>query len=370
VARTGSRELFTLSVLAIAVGIAYGSAHLFGVSFALGAFFAGLVLSESDFSHRAGRDSLPLQDAFAVLFFVSVGMLFDPSIIVREPLKLAGTLALILVIKSTGAFFTVLILRYPVSTALTVAASLSQVGEFSFILAGLATMTGVLPPEGRDLIVAGALISISLNLLVFNLADILIARLEANRPKRGWPSRYGAGRFAKLQADLLKTRERVQAKEAARSLRARELVKNFPLFSELDAEQLQEILFLFRPRFASPGERLIRRGDWGDVMFFIVSGAVEVAIDGERLRLGAGEMFGEMALLSRSRRTADVTAIEYCQFMTLDRDEFRHFIVRHPGVHVHIRRLATERAEMNRKRLQTHDADAAAIAHDSEARRA
>src|SRR6185436_12438131 len=145
-------------------------------------------------------------------------------------------------------------------------------------------------------------ISISVNLLIFNFVDVLIARLAM---KSGWLSRYGASRFAKLQADLLKTRERAEAKEAARSLKARELVKNFPLFSELDSEQLQEILFLFRPRFASPGERLIRRGDWGDVMFFIVSGAVEVAVGGEKLRLGAGEMFGEMALLGRTRRTAD-----------------------------------------------------------------
>jgi monovalent cation:H+ antiporter-2, CPA2 family len=167
VARTGSRELFTLAVLAIALGIAFGSAKLFDVSFALGAFFAGVVLSESDLSHQAAADSLPLQDAFAVLFFVSVGMLFDPSIVVREPGALLATLAVIVVGKSLAAFLIVIAFRYPIETALTVSASLAQIGEFSFILAGLGVYLGLLPPEGRDLILAGALLSISLNSFVF-----------------------------------------------------------------------------------------------------------------------------------------------------------------------------------------------------------
>src|SRR3546814_707745 len=134
VARTGSRELFTLSVLATALGIAFGSAALFGVSFALGAFFAGVILSESDFSHQAAADSLPLQDAFAVLFFVSVGMLFDPGILVREPSAVLAVLAIILVGKSVAALGIVLAFGYPARTALTVSASLAQIGEFSFIL--------------------------------------------------------------------------------------------------------------------------------------------------------------------------------------------------------------------------------------------
>jgi CPA2 family monovalent cation:H+ antiporter-2 len=167
VARTGSRELFTLGVLAIALGIAFGSAELFGVSFALGAFFAGVVLAESDFSHKAAADSLPLQDAFAVLFFVSVGMLFDPSILVREPLAVLATVLLIVFGKSIAAFAIVLLRGYPVTTALTVSASLAQIGEFSFILAGLGVALGLLPPEGRDLILAGAILSITLNPLVF-----------------------------------------------------------------------------------------------------------------------------------------------------------------------------------------------------------
>jgi CPA2 family monovalent cation:H+ antiporter-2 len=167
VTRTGSRELFTLSVLAIALGIAYGSSAAFGVSFALGAFFAGVILSESELSHQAGADSLPLKDAFAVLFFVSVGMLFDPTILLREPLAVLAVVAVIMVGKSLAAFFIVLAFRHPVRTALTVSASLAQIGEFSFILAGLGAALGLLPQEGRDLILAGALLSIALNPITF-----------------------------------------------------------------------------------------------------------------------------------------------------------------------------------------------------------
>jgi CPA2 family monovalent cation:H+ antiporter-2 len=182
VARTGSRELFTLAVLAISLGIAFGSAELFGVSFALGAFFAGVVLSESDFSHKAAADSLPLQDAFAVLFFVSVGMLFDPSIVVREPLAVLATVLLIVFGKSIAAFGIVLACGYPVNTAITVSASLAQIGEFSFILAGLGVSLGLLPPEGRDLILAGAILSITLNPLVFATINPVDAWLKT-RPR-------------------------------------------------------------------------------------------------------------------------------------------------------------------------------------------
>ena len=167
VARTGSRELFTLSVLAIALGIAYGSSAAFGVSFALGAFFAGVILSESELSHQAGADSLPLKDAFAVLFFVSVGMLFDPTVLMREPLAVLAVLAVIMVGKSLAAFFIVLLFRHPLRTALVVSASLAQIGEFSFILVGLGAQLGLLPPEGRDYILAGAILSIALNPVTF-----------------------------------------------------------------------------------------------------------------------------------------------------------------------------------------------------------
>jgi CPA2 family monovalent cation:H+ antiporter-2 len=167
VARTGSRELFTLAVIATAIGIAYGAAELFSVSFALGAFFAGMVMRESEFSHRAAQESLPLRDAFSVLFFVSVGMLFEPAILVEQPLRVLGVVAIIVLGKMFAALALVLAFRYPLNTALTVAASLAQIGEFSFILAGLGLSLGLLPAEGMSLVLAGALISIALNPFLF-----------------------------------------------------------------------------------------------------------------------------------------------------------------------------------------------------------
>ena len=197
VARTGSRELFTLAVLAVALGIAVGAAVLFGVSFALGAFFAGVVISDSDLSHQAAADALPFQDAFAVLFFVSVGMLFDPSILVRQPLQVLAVLAIIVVGKSLAALMIVLAFRYPVRTALIVAASLAQIGEFSFILAGLGMTLGLLPPEGQSLILAGALLSITLNPLVFATV-IPLERWVRARPRLADALERPAGDLAEL----------------------------------------------------------------------------------------------------------------------------------------------------------------------------
>lgn len=173
IARTGSRELFTLSVIATAMGIAFSAAEVFGVSFALGAFFAGSVLRGSSLSHRAADESLPLRDAFAVLFFVSVGMLFDPGMLVEEPLLVLAVLAIIILGKTLAAFALVLLFRYPLNTALTVSASLAQIGEFSFILAGLGASLGLLSVEGQNLILAGALFSIALNPLLFNAVEPL-----------------------------------------------------------------------------------------------------------------------------------------------------------------------------------------------------
>jgi len=191
VARAGSREVFTLSILATALGIAYASAALFDVSFALGAFFAGVVLSESDFSHQAAADSLPFQDAFAVLFFLSIGMLFDPSILWREPLAVLVVIGVIVVGKSLASTAAVLVMRYPLATALSVSGGLAQIGEFSFILAGLGTALGILPPPASDLILAGAILSIIVNPLVF----VLLTRAGAwarHRPRVGaWIERRG-----------------------------------------------------------------------------------------------------------------------------------------------------------------------------------
>ncbi|WP_271894605.1 YbaL family putative K(+) efflux transporter [Candidatus Phyllobacterium onerii] len=182
IAHTGSRELFRLAVLAIALGVAFGAAKLFGVSLALGAFFAGMIMSESELSHRAAEESLPLRDAFAVLFFVSVGMLFDPMTIVNDPLPLLATLAIIVVGKSLAAFFIVRAFGYPTGTALIISASLAQIGEFSFILAELGVGLGMLPEEGRDLILGGAILSILVNPLVFAGVTYLKPRLEKRVP--------------------------------------------------------------------------------------------------------------------------------------------------------------------------------------------
>ena len=194
VARTGSRELFTLSVITAAIGIAYGAAELFGVSFALGAFFAGMVLRESRLSHRAASESLPLRDAFAVLFFVAVGMLFESSILIKMPLHVLGVVAIIILCKSLAAAVLVVAFRYPLRTALTISASLAQIGEFSFILAGLGLSLGLLPPEGQSLIVAGALISIALNPVVFAsvppLSRWLLARSALARRLDARPDPY------------------------------------------------------------------------------------------------------------------------------------------------------------------------------------
>ena len=176
VAGTGSRELFTLCVLAIALGVAFGSAEMFGVSFALGAFFAGMLLNESEFSHQAATETLPLRDAFAVLFFVSVGMLFDPMILVEQPLQVLATFGIIVFGKSAAAYAIVRAFGKSNSTALLISTSLAQIGEFSFILAGLGLQLEILPKEGQDLILAGALLSIIVNPLLFGWLDRRMAR--------------------------------------------------------------------------------------------------------------------------------------------------------------------------------------------------
>lgn len=194
VAGTGSRELFSLCVIATAVGVAYGSAMLFDVSFALGAFFAGMMLRESEFSHRAADDSLPLRDAFAVLFFVSVGMLFDPQILLDEPLKVLAVIGIVMFGKTIAAVLLVLVFRYPLNTALTVGASLAQIGEFSFILASLSIEVGLMDIKTQNLILAGALVSIALNSAMF-------ATLE---PLQRWIRKHSAyARKLEMRTDPL-----------------------------------------------------------------------------------------------------------------------------------------------------------------------
>ena len=223
IAHTGSRELFRLAVLAIALCVAFGATKLFDVSLALGAFFAGMMLRESPLSARAAQESLPLRDAFAVLFFVSVGMMFDPMSVVREPWPLLATLAIIMLGKSVAAFLIVVLFRHPVATALTISASLSQIGEFSFILAELGVASQILPSDGRDLIMAGAILSIMLNPLMFAAVTWLAPLLD---PRRDTPSAaavvpepirttdltdhtivIGYGRVGALVGDALKQRQ-------------------------------------------------------------------------------------------------------------------------------------------------------------------
>lgn len=183
-AGSGSRELFTLAVLAIAMGVSYGSAVLFGVSFALGAFFAGMILNSSQYNHQAADDSRPLRDAFAVLFFVAVGMLFNPSILLDEPLLVLATVLIIVLGKGLAALLIVLAFRKPLSTALTIAVSLAQIGEFSFILASLGVSLELMPEVGRDLILAGAIIAILLNPMLFSLLDRLQPWLVAREQRQ------------------------------------------------------------------------------------------------------------------------------------------------------------------------------------------
>jgi CPA2 family monovalent cation:H+ antiporter-2 len=348
VARTGSRELFTLSVLAIALGIALGSAKLFGVSFALGAFFAGVVLSESDLSHKAAANSLPLQDAFAVLFFVSVGMLFNPNILAQQPLMVIGVLGLILVGKTVIALGIVLLLGYPLSTALMVSAALAQIGEFSFILAGLGIRYELLPPAALSLILAGALFSITLNALIFIAADGINTFVES-RP--GWRQRWELARgglFTALQRDLDAGRARAEKKAAEhRTFTPQELVDRFPLFVGLTPEQREVLILHFVSRQAQPGERVIRTGDPADAIYFIETGEVEVKVGAQKLKLGPGDFFGEMALLTGHTRSADVTALDYSKFLKLSTRDFRYFLRRHPSLRAQITALADQREKMN-----------------------
>jgi len=359
VARTGSRELFTLAVLAMALGIAFAAASLFGVSFALGAFFAGMVLNKSELSHKAATNSLPLQDAFGVLFFVSVGMLFDPAILVDAPGMVAAVVGLILVGKSAVALAVVLLLGYPLSTALTVAAALAQIGEFSFILGGLGLSFGLLEPEAFNLILAGALISIMLNPLVFAGKDIL-GTLVSTLPdlnKRLEMDRTLA--LSRVQTELDTAREHAEALAAAsKTFTPTELAANFPLFASLTPEQREVLVLHFKPHAAEPGERVIRAGDPADALYLISKGEVEVTIHGQRINTrGPGEFFGEMALLTGDRRSADVTALDYCRFAMLSERDFHRFLRRYPDIRAQIGALAAERSRQAQAQIDTTPED-------------
>ena len=352
VARLGSRELFTISVLAAALGIAFLAAKLFDVSFALGAFCAGMVLSKSEFSHKAAHDTLPLQDAFAVLFFVSVGMLFDPTVLVREPLAVVVTIIIVVLGKAAIALGIVLVLGYPAGTAAMVAASLAQVGEFSFILAALGISLNLLPTTGRDLVLAGAIFSILLNPLAFAAVGP-VTRWLSSLPGRLAGRAQRQMRYARLERALEEERVEEEAKAPIRpSLTSDEVGGKFPIFGHLPPAARTELAALFVSRRASPGERVIRRGDVANEIFFIAAGEVEVALPGGRsVQLGPGEFFGEMGVLSGSARTADVTSIDFTELEALSRADLLFFLESHPELTTAIGDIADVRARQNRGRV-------------------
>jgi len=314
VAHTGSRELFRLAVLAIALGVAFGAAMLFGVSFALGAFFAGMILAESPLSQRAANETLPLRDAFAVLFFVSVGMLFNPNVVTEEPLALLGTVAIIVVGKSVAAWLIVRAFRHSGATALTIAASLAQIGEFSFILATLGHELELIPADARDLILAGAIISILFNPLLFSLIDWIghrwlpkgeMAPDDASHPApKGHVVLIGYGRVgSRVGAKLLEAGERVTIIEAERDAHglpdhpnATILIGNACQESQLDKARLPQARLLCiaiaegyevgriveRARQTNPAIRIISRAkDDAEVEHFTRMGADDAFV-GER----------------------------------------------------------------------------------------
>jgi CPA2 family monovalent cation:H+ antiporter-2 len=327
-----------------------GSALLFHVSFALGAFFAGMVLSESELSHKAAANALPLQDAFAVLFFVSVGMLFDPAILWRAPELVGAVLLLIVVGKALVALGLVVLMGYPLSTALFAGAALAQIGEFSFILAGLGVTYGVLPLDGRHLILAGAMLSTTLHPLGFRLAEAL---MDVVRTRPWLAQRFEAQRGARLavvQGDLAAARAQAEQHAAAhKTFTPEELAERFPLFAGLTLEQREVLLLYFKPQTAMPGERILRAGDAADGVYFISQGAVEVAVAGRQIKLAAGEVFGEMALLSGQPRSADVTALDYSTFAVLSARDFRQLLRRYPDIRAQLASLAAERQATDRQ---------------------
>jgi CPA2 family monovalent cation:H+ antiporter-2 len=343
VARTGSRELFTLSVLALALGIAFGAAAAFGVSFALGAFFAGVIMGESQLSHRAAANSLPLQDAFSVLFFVSIGMLFEPAILVEKPLDVLAVVAIVVLGKPINAFLVILALRYPVRLALGMAAGIAQIGEFSFIFAGLGVAYGLVTKErgGQD-----EALAITINPLAFATAEALERLISGRFPQ--WSANFGRRRERVLAVELDRIQAETRKREHEQARKITEFIETFPLFKAINAGDQEELLLLFVPKAASPGERIVRVGEKGDAMYFVVSGTVEVDVNGTAVQLEAGSFFGEMALLTGDPRTADVTAVDYCNFLVLSLRDFRLFMSRHPAVRAVVQAMAEERLAMNR----------------------
>ena len=208
---------------------------------------------------------------------------------------------------------------------------------------------GLVEKHVSDLILAGALLSITLNPLALGFSEWAGKRLARSSTVPQWVREFGAPNLERLGARLHVLHERNEARQAARALEEKELLDRFPIFAAIAPEKREEFLLLFRPKFASPGQRIIRKGDRADGIYFISSGSVEVSVNEHKIKLGPGEFIGEMALLTGARRSADVTAIDYCQFLVMSARDFRTFVRRNPALLAEIDRLAAERAEMNRR---------------------
>jgi CPA2 family monovalent cation:H+ antiporter-2 len=267
-------------------------------------------------------------------------------------------LFLILIGKSIVAFLLVLAIGYPVSTGLTISAALAQIGEFSFILAQLGIAYALLPAEGLSLIVAGSILSIALNPLAFTLAARATSLVQGRAALMEKWETLRRGSIAALENDLEQAHRAAEAKAARhRTLTPAELAERFPMFSRLTPEQREVVLLYFRPRPAHPGERVIHKGEKANAAYFLSSGQVEVDLGRRRVRLGPGDIFGEMALISGQPRSANVTALDYCSLLELTTSDFREILRRYPEVRASLADLASQRSAMNRQHADDEAAE-------------
>ena len=340
----GRVDILALAAIAFCFGVAALSG-VFGLSPAYGAFVAGLVIASSTLRVEAIRATEPVQSVLMVVFFLSIGLLIDLDYLIAN---FGSVLAFVLGVTAIKTIVNVALLRLvgqPWERAFPGGLIMAQIGEFSFILAGLGIAIGLMPVEGRDLILAGSLLSITLNPLAFTAADRLLAWARTDPRWASWLDSFAQKRIVRLRAELDEVRKRQEARAEERSLRIEQLVERFPLFAGLDRQGREDLLLLFRPRSAAPGDRIIRAGERGDAAFFIASGAVQVSLGDREIRLETGAFFGEMALLNNKPRTADVTAIDYCQFQTLEQRDFRQFMSRHPWLRAKLAELSKQRVE-------------------------
>ncbi len=256
---------------------------------------------------------------------------------------------LIVLGKPINALLIILALRYPLGLALGVAAGIAQIGEFSFILAGLGTTYGLVTKEGQSLILGGALLSITVNPLAFAAAEIIGKRVAARFPR--FAADWGRSRQRALNTDLDRIKAQAEKREHEQARKITEFVETFPLFAAINSEAQEELLLLFVPKAASPGERVVRVGEKGDAMYFVVSGTVEVYVNGTAVQLKAGVLLRRNGAAHRAPRTADVTAVDYCNFLVLSLRDFRLFMSpRIRQVRAAVQAMAEERLAMNRAR--------------------